>query len=1093
MSDVAGWLKALGLERYADTFQASEIDIATLRHLSDADLRELGLPLGPRRKILAALEKPESPAALAPKEDPQSESERRHITVLFADIVNSTIIATQTDPEAMGALLKSFQLAVSAEIEGAGGHVAKFMGDAVLAYFGWPTAHEDAAERALRAGLGIVRAVARLREASGRTMHSRVGIASGLVVIGEIIGSGLAREESIAGETPHLAARLQSLADPDCVLISEATHRLVGRLFDCDAQGEHSLKGFSVPVAVWRVRGESARETRFSAVRQNHPDFFGRGRQLRLLRDGWAKTVAGSGSVFMVSGEAGIGKSRLIEALQETLTPDHRRVVWQCSPNHGNSAFHPVIRQIETAAGITAEEPDSQKLEKLRTLLASADVSDEDSVSLIAELLSIKAGHRGAADLAPGQRKAALIAAVAAWVAGQATYTPFLLVLEDAHWSDPSTQELMTRLIATVAAMRVMIMVTARPNFPAPWIGRPHVMVLTLDRLTQADSESMVQAIVAQHEFDPGLMQEVITKSDGNPLFLEELTRAVLESSARGVRAVPDTLQDTLMARLDILGTAKEVAQLASVIGRRFSLPLLKELSPRSLLAISADISSLISDELVYPVGAELYEFKHALLRDAAYESLLLARRRDIHGRIAHILEQRFAASVEHEPELLAYHFAQGGDPLHASQYSEKAGDRAVAQVSHAEAIASFRAALAQNALLPQSDDTRRRELRLLIKLGPPLSIIRGGQDPEVRDVYRRASEIARKFDDIESLFKAVWGLWYNANLDREMEEARCHAEELVALSSRSQDEDHVLEALHCRWSSALFRGDAQNCATDAAKGILLYDAERHHELSFSFGGHDPGVCAYGVEAMAKGILGFPEEARHLAEQGLVLADKLDHPHSVAHCLWSSIVTSAMARDTERALQLSRRMCEVSEKYKFPPYHAIGSFFQAWAVAHGTQTDEGVRQMEAAYPRAKALGPMQLICTAVMAEGLMAARRAADALQVLDMVLSELKFPKLGLYLPELHRIRGEALVALGAPNSEAALSSFDTALDFAKSQKARVLELRALISLVESGVARDAKDAISALGACRAEFSEGFCRPDLVKADAMLKAAGYA
>ena len=571
--------------------------------------------------------------------------------------------------------------------------------------------------------------------------------------------------------------------------------------------------------------------------------------------------------------------------------------------------------------------------------------------------------------LAPVQRKAALIAAIAAWIAGIAAKQPLVLLLEDAHWIDPTTQELMTRLIATVVTMPVLIVVTARPNFASPWSGRPHVTAITLDRLSANESERMVSTVVAKRLFDQNLIEEIIAKSDGNPLFLEELTRAVLDSA--GGRKVPDTLQDTLMARLDVLGATKDVAQLASVIGRRFSMPLLVAISSRSLLAISADVSTLISEELVYPVGRageEIYEFKHALVRDAAYEGLLLARRREIHGRIARLLEEKFVAVVETEPELLAYHFGEAGECASASAYSERAGDRAVARVSYAEAIASYRAAITQNAALPDTADHKRRELALLLKLGPALSVMLGGHNPEVGHAYARAAEIARSFDDLADLFKAVWGLWYSANLGRDLETARARAEELVALSERSKDEDHMLESLHCRWSTAFFRGEYPVAAADGKKGIGLYDPKRHHLLGLTFGGHDPGVCAYGVCGMTACLAGFLEKGRLWSDQAVVLAETLDHPHSLAHALQTTLLSYSSARDVEGTLRWSVRTCEVAEKYKFPPHKSLGILVHGWALANSRGHEFGLPQMEAEYPRAMSLGPMPVFYTVLFGE-----------------------------------------------------------------------------------------------------------------------------
>ena len=1090
MSDVAGWLKDLSLERYADTFAASEIDFDTLGSLTDADLRELGLPLGPRRKILSALHAPAEPAESGM--ETVGDAERRHITVLFADMVESTVIAARTDPEAMGELLKTYQRAVSKEIERHGGHVAKFMGDGVMAYFGWPLAQEDAAERSLRAGLGIVREVTQLTEASGAALHARIGIASGLVVIGEVVGSGSAKEESIAGDTPHLAARLQALADPDCVLIGEATHRLIGGLFACESKGVHTLKGFDRPIEVWRVREEAVGASRFSAVRATHSDFVGRESELELLDAGRVKAEGGAGSAIVISGEAGIGKSRLILALQERARESlGSRLVWQCSPYHGASALYPVMRRIESDAGFAADDSKAQKLDKLKALLGAARSDTPDTLSLIADLMSLplEEGHP-ALLLAPAQRKAALIAAVTGWIANIAAREPQLLLLEDAHWIDPTTHELMTRLIATVASAPLLIVVTARPNFASPWNGRPHVTALTLDRLTLPQCRRVIAAEAGTRPLDPTIVDEIVAKSDGNPLFLEELTLGALGSSVRGGHVVPATLQDSLMARLDGLGEVKEIAQLAAVIGRRFSKPLLAELSPLGAAALEADISTLIAAEVVYPVAgtdAETYEFKHALIRDAAYESLLHAKRSRMHGAIARALEERFASVVETEPELLAHHFAQAGDGARASHYSESAGDRAAGRFAYAEAIASYRDALTQNALAPAGAERDLRELALLLKLGPALSIILGPQHVEVGQTYARAAEIARLADHLPDLFKSIWGLWYNGTIGRDLETAREHAEQLVILGERIGDDDHVLESIHCRWSTAMFRGEYPRAAADASKGIAIYDPARHHALAAIFGGHDPGVCAYGVHASANCISGSVDEGLRLADECVALAERLDHPHSLAHAFLNALIAYSCARDAQGAWGLSERMCELADKYNFPPQRSVGVFFLGWASAQGEEFESGLAGMEAEYPRVMALGPMPSFYTALLGDELIKAGRAGEALTILDRTLASLKFPTLGHYLPELHRVRGEALAALGPDHSEAARRALRKAVELANGQGARLFELRAAASLLRRASDDDRASSLDALATLYAGFTQGFDCPDLAEARQLL------
>ncbi len=679
MSDIVDWLRSLSLERYAGQFQRAEVDLDTLAELTESDLKDLGLPLGPRRKILAASHNATP-----------SRAERRHVTVLFADLVGSTEIASKIDPEAMGFLLANYQRVASQEIERYGGYVAKFLGDGIMAYFGWPRAQEDAAERSLRAGLAVTSAVSRINVPGVSAIQTRVGIATGNVVIGNLTGSAAAKEDTIAGATPNLAARLQAAAQPDEVVISDDTHRLVGALFDCRSSGPLALKGYSDPITAWSVQREASEINRFAAVRAMRAGLVGRNEELNLLLDGWNKAIAGRGSAFVISGEAGIGKSRLVEALRGAHASAAYNIRLQCSAFHATSALFPVGRYIEQAAGFLSEDSPSTKRRRLNDLFSGMRGS-ETLVPLVSEMLSLKESSTDLG-LTPAQRKAALIGGLAMWIAELSASRPVLLVLEDAHWSDATTLEWLTRLIESVATLRQEIVVTARPSFTSPWIDRPQVTHITLDRLYGADCERIVTAILNEPLPDHRTIEQIVQKSDGNPLFLEELAMGATAAGASG-SVVPDTLQDALMARLDQLGGGKAVAQQAAVLGRRFTRRLLGLTFSLPQSVLDTELSGLVAAGVLYPIGrpgAGSYEFKHALMRDAAYESLLLADRRRLHGDVAALLERNFPELVSNEPELLAYHYAETEDAPRAAFYHERTGDRAVARFGYVEAIAEL-------------------------------------------------------------------------------------------------------------------------------------------------------------------------------------------------------------------------------------------------------------------------------------------------------------------------------------------------------------------------------------------------------------------
>ncbi|HEY6449531.1 MAG TPA: adenylate/guanylate cyclase domain-containing protein [Candidatus Cybelea sp.] len=1049
MSDIVDWLRSLSLERYAGAFQRAEVELDTLAELTESDLKDLGLPLGPRRKILAALHNATP-----------SRAERRHVTVLFADLVGSTEIASKIDPEAMGSLLANYQRVASQEIERYGGYVAKFLGDGIMAYFGWPRAQEDAAERSLRAGLAVTSAVSRINVPGVSAIQTRVGIATGNVVIGNLTGSAAAKEDTIAGATPNLAARLQAAAQPDEVVISDDTHRLVGALFDCRSSGPIALKGYSDPITAWSVQREASEINRFAAVRAMRAGLVGRNEELNLLLDGWNKAIAGRGSAFVISGEGGIGKSRLVEALRGAHASAAYNIRLQCSAFHATSALFPVGRYIEQAAGFLSDDSPSTKRRRLNDLFSGVRDS-ETLVPLVSEMLSLKEPSTDLG-LTPAQRKAALIGGLAMWIAELSASRPVLLVLEDAHWSDATTLEWLTRLIESVATLPQQIVVTARPNFTSPWIDRPQVTHITLDRLYGADCERIVTAILNEPLPDHRTIEQIVQKSDGNPLFLEELAIGATAAGASG-SVVPDTLQDALMARLDQLGGGKAVAQQAAVLGRRFTRRLLGLILSLPQSVLDAELSNLVAAGVLYPIGrpgAGSYEFKHALMRDAAYESLLLADRRRLHGDVAALLERNFPELVGNEPELLAYHYTETEDAPRAAFYHERTGDRAVARFAYVEAIASFRAALAQVERFAPDVAKDRAELALSLKLGTALSIMLGQNHPDAGAAYERAVPIARAIGDERTLFQAVWGLWIHSNV-RGLDTAPTLAEELVKLSERSGNEDHLLEAIHSRWSTALFRGEVGLAVSDAERGMKLYDATRHHHLAALFGGHDPGVCAYVAGGTTVALHGYPVQGGLWAQKGVELADSLEHPHSIAHGLLNAALACACTRDIEPLRRYTPRLIAVAEKFNFLPHAAVGNFL---LQIYGDGASENLDKIEPDYLRARALSPLPIPLAAFMAERLIGAGHANEALDVIASMIAELKNPHIGLYLSELHRVRAEALHVL--EREDAARTEGNEALRIARTQGAGLLVLRTQCTRVvlgEPAAQRELADCVAA------------------------------
>jgi len=1118
--DVADWLGRLGLGQYAPVFAANDIDGEVLRELTAEDLTGLGITsIGHRRKLLAAIAAlrggapqpvaetaPGSPLSNPPppagKGRVGGEAERRQLTVMFCDLVGSTPLSTRFDPEDLREIVGAYHRCVADTVGRFAGFVAKYMGDGVLVYFGYPEAHEDDAERAVRAGLAIIGAIGNL--ATSEPLNVRLGIASGLVVVGDLIGAGAAQERGVVGETPNLAARLQTLAEPGTLVIADGTRRQIGALFELEDLGLQPVAGFAEPQRAWRVVGESGVVSRFEALRSQASPLVGRAEELDLLQRRWQQAETGEGRVVLVSGEPGIGKSRLTAALSQAIQSEpHTRLRYFCSPHHQDSALYPFITQLEHAARFSRGDTAQTKLSKLRELLAPGARSD-DEIELLAELLSLP-NAAVELNLSPQRKREMLLEGLLHQLEALTRMRPVLMVFEDVHWVDPTSHELLDLTLDRVRRLPVLLIVTFRPEFQHGWAGQPHVTVLALNRLGERDVTTLVRGLAGNAPLGGEIVEEIVERTDGVPLFIEELTKAVLEradqenrvaevlsASSLPALAVPVTLHASLIARLDRIGAAaKEVAQIGAVLGREFGYELIQPVTQRSEAELQAALARLAEAGLLFSRGApphSFYLFKHALVQDAAYGTLLRSRRQELHARVAAALEEHFGDLVERQPELLAHHLTGAGDAEGAAAQWLKAGRHAAGRSAHIEAVAYFGRSVATLATLPETSGRDQREIELQLARATSLLTAKGMASPEATEAYTRARDLAERRSDANGRIAALWGLWIGNQSRNAFDAARGLSDQLLELTRDQSDDGLRLQAHHAAWTTRLFRGEPVLSHTHSRAGRRLYEPERHRSHALVYGAHDPGVCARYIAGWTEWMLGCPEQAKASADDAVHLAEQLGHPMS----LLLALVFGTIADQFRRAPETAGRRLAAAET--LAAEQRLVLFFDARVLRGGILTaqdaaSDAVAQIRDGLADRQKPGATQVgrpYGLGLLSEAL---ARSGDHDAGLAAVVEALAAAaEIGerWWEAELHRLKGLRLLACGG--IEDAQAAFHDALRVAREQQAKSLELRAATSLArlwgEQGRRREAHNM---LGPIYGWFAEGFDTADLKEAAALL------
>lgn len=1102
-SGIRGWLEARGFGQFADVFESRQIDKDALPLLTEAHLSEMGIPVGPRVKLLAAI----ADLAGSPAADYTS-AERRRMTVMFVDLVGSTALSKRLDPEDMRDLIRLYQTAVTAEVARFDGNVARYLGDGILVYFGYPRAHEDDAERAVRAALRIVRSVETLPPFAGHAFAAHIGIDTGLVVVGDLLGAGAATERAVIGEPPNLAAKLEKIAGAGQVVVGEQTQKLVRNLFNLRKLEAVPVEGLPDPVPAYLVLSERALETRFEAYHGSQlTSMVGREAEIALLAGLWERAKTGEGQVVLLTGEPGIGKSRIVRALGDMIGRDpHVRIVNQCSPHHTDSALHPTIQQLTQTAGIGSADTSEIRLARLEGVLPGATDTD---IALIAALLGLAGvGEHRLPDLTPEQQRSRTFEALLNQVVRLSKQSPVYWVLEDAHWIDPTTLDLVTLCIDRLVSIPIVAVITARPDFSHDFGNRPHITRITLGRLGRAEISEMVNNLAGGKALPGPLLGEIAAKTDGVPLFVEELTKAVLESGilheSDGALvldgplqrlSVPASLHDSMMARLDRHQSLREVAQTAACIGRDFGRDLLAAVSGLGEKGLKDALARLVDAELIFRRVSsvdEQYVFKHALVRDAAYESLLKSKRQAIHARILASME----CDSETPPEILAQHATEAGYPERAIDYWQQACSLAIGRPAYMEAISHINQALKLVEAMPDDRTWRERRLQLQLLLGQATIPLRGYSHSQTLAVFMHAQELVDAIGDTPQRFAVSYARWVAYYVRGEHSKAFEIAQDICQRAAHDGSDSRMLSGLRAMGISKMIMGqpvDAHEIFTQAQKvatAIQNKPRERRIAIAQRFGA-DPEIATQFHVALTLWALGYIDQGCALAARTVEAARTMGHVHTLGHALAHGAIVSVVARNADDALRFSVETMAFADEYDMDLWRGYGAILNAYALVLAGDVTQAVPVMERGLRdlTRTQTGTMVPVHHAVQAYALARVGRFEDAAHEAALVRNELRSGSERYFWTECLRWIGEYLQLLPGEHGVDVESCFVKALEQARSQRALSWELCAAISLAKWWSSRgDRGRATRLLAPLIPRFTEGFGTPVLRDAIGLLE-----
>jgi class 3 adenylate cyclase len=1104
---IAGWLAALGLEEYEETFRANAVDLEVLPELAEPDLEKLGVLLGHRKRMLRAIAALAAPAGPAEARFvlPSEGAQRRQLTVMFCDLVGSTPLSLRLDPEDLRDVVTAYHRRVAAIVESFDGFVARYMGDGVLVYFGYPRAHEDSPERALQAALAVADAVPRL-DTAGERLDVRIGIATGLVVVGDLVGIGAGGEHQVMGDTPNLAARLQALAAPNTTLIDVATRRLVGEMFECRALGAVEVRGFDQEVPLWEVVRPRASASRFDGLRAAATaSLVGRDEEIDALTRLWQRAKAGEGRVVLISGEPGIGKSRMTAALAEKIADEpFSRLRFFCSPHHSDSTLYPFINQLQRAAAIDSEDSAEAKLDKLEVALKVGNSGSPETAGLFAALLDLPTGRYPTLPADPQQRRQLTLTALARQLEGLTRQRPVLAVFEDAQWSDATSLELLDIVIERVARQPVMLLITFRPEFEPPWAGLAHATMLLLNRLGSQQTARLAMGVAGNRTLPAEIVDSIVERTDGIPLFVEELTKTLLEGGLLRAEpgayvldgpmpplAIPTSLQGSLLARLDRLNATKRLAQIAAALGRAFSYDLLAAVANWSEPALNGALEQLVETELVFRRGEPPranFTFKHALIRDAAYSTLLRRDRQQLHARIAQVLTEQFGDTSEVQPEILAHHFTEAGLAEPAITHWREAGERALRRWAHVEAVKHLTRGIDLVPLLPAGPERNRLELGLHAALGPAMRAIKGHAAPETQQAFARAQALLDEHVTLAEQLSLLHGRYAAHFVLAEHAAGRDVAEQCLELAARQKLPEAAALAHRLMgevtWATGRFieaREHLENCLAVSLSAPAGRDNRAFIE--------DHAVVAYGFLSCTLWILGYPQQGTEAGRRSVAMARELGQPSALAFALFAELAARGLFEfDDAAAGPLAAEIIAHCEQHRLPLYPGWSRFYEGVAAARNSDLEGGIaimRQVRDAMQSSK-IGLYESNHFYHLAA---AQARGGDhdrALGLLDDGIRAIEATGERVNESELYRLRGELLLATG--RDEAGENALTAAVTIARGQEARLWELRAATRLArhwhQTGRTAAGRDLLAPVYVW---FTEGLDADDLMRAKALL------